>query len=47
MSKLIGKPRDRNILDELIENTREANAEFLKGNRERKAGRRENPQRNK
>ena len=30
MSKLIGKPRDRNILDELIENTREANAEFLK-----------------
>ena len=46
MSKLIGKPRDRNILDELIENTKEANAEFLK-EIERKAGRRENPQRNK
>ena len=46
MSKLIGKPRDRNILDELIENTRKPMQNSSK-NRERKAGRRENPQRNK
>ena len=30
MSKLIGNPLSKNVLDEIIENTREANAEFLK-----------------